>query len=716
MTIKKKMIMIAVVPIAALALSGFISLRQMGRMLNSVEKTINKTFMSILEKDIPAITEMDGSIRELLNADRDAYQALVARTEALDAANLLRLDEIDAENEENITQVQERLLEASAAFSEEEKALYEQFESDFSVWKSASRGAVSATKELRDETLALDEDMASEIAAFDAMRNQLDVIVGILEEEVARLSVEGIAAVEVIEPIKEESVAEEMDPVSDAEEEEPSEQVAELSKQITEMSAHIAEMSAQLAVKGNELVAQSDALARAEKIVEQEEALLLLVNADRDLYQCFVSQLKLEEASSAKELQALADDFAENANQVSERCAEASAVFSAAAQEQYRAFLETFEQWRLLGEKIVGHTIEMQQRIALRDADKVAADSAFSSMRDLIDQLGMSLEKRIEDQTTVIGEKGDQAVKEVAELDASGKRLNKGMIIFAAAVILGVSLMLVLSIRQLMKVLGNILFELKEGSQVVSSASSEISVSAQSQADGATQQAAGLEETASSLEELSSMTSLSASNAQQANQLAVAASEAANSGSAAMQKVDGAMTDIQSSSSRTANIIKVIDEIAFQTNLLALNAAVEAARAGEAGKGFAVVAEEVRNLARRSAEAARETSQLIEEAVQHSENGAAVVDEAEAALQKIVENVSKTSDLVNEIAISSDEQAEGLKQINTAVAQIDHVTQGSAASAEESASASAELNSQAKKMDKVVDELNALVFGAGRAS
>jgi methyl-accepting chemotaxis protein len=269
-------------------------------------------------------------------------------------------------------------------------------------------------------------------------------------------------------------------------------------------------------------------------------------------------------------------------------------------------------------------------------------------------------------------------------------------------------------IRQLMKVLGKILLELKKGSLGVAAAAREISTSAQLQADGVTQQAAGLEETASSLEEMSVMTCLSATKAQEASQLAIAASCAAESGSVAMQRVDGAMNDIQSSSSKTANLIKVIDEVAFQTKLLALNAAIEAARAGESGKGFAVVAEEVRNLARRSADAARETSQLIEEAVQHATNGAVVVDEAEAALKKIVQNVSKTAELINEIAVSSNEQAEGLKQINVAVAQMDEVTQGSVAHAEGSASALSKLSAQAKKMDKVVEELNALVFGRPR--
>ncbi|MBN2703910.1 MAG: hypothetical protein JXR23_06830 [Pontiellaceae bacterium] len=763
MTIKHKMIWISVVPIAGLALSGLISLTQMGKMTKSVDKTMNETFMSILETDVPAITKLDGGIRVLLNADRDAYQALIAQTAALDEANLDQLDTIDLENSENIKQVQERLKEASAAFSAEENALYKDFEAEFKNWSTASRNTVTFTTELRDEMLALNKDMAKEIEVFDSMRNQLDAIVGILEEQVSGISAEELskdeqffaqAAAEAVERVGAlspevrllaEKAMQQVKQVAQSIAEQAVQVVAEesiklvpvegdtnapsfsvenvigqIGKRITETVSVPALSTTELdqavklaeaAVK-NATQSSSGSAAHQKQISDLKDALLLLVNADRDLYQCYAAQLQMGDASDLGALQKLETDFAENADQVADRCDDASALFNEAAQEQYQGFLESFEQWRALGEELFVRAQEMQQNIALRSDEAKIADGAFETMRSLIDQLGTSLEERIEKQNKIIDGKGDAAVQEVANLKDSGDRLNKGMIIFVGAVIFGVTVMLFLTIRQLMKVLGKILSELKEGSQVVAAAAEEISASAQSQADGVTQQAAGLEETASSLEEMSAMTSLSASNAREASQLAVAASSAAESGSVAMQRVDGAMNDIQSSSSKTANIIKVIDEIAFQTNLLALNAAVEAARAGEAGKGFAVVAEEVRNLARRSADAARETSQLIQEAVQYATNGAVVVDEAEAALKKIVQNVSKTAELINEIAVSSNEQAEGLKQINTAVAQIDQVTQGSAAHAEEAASASSELSGQAKKMDTVVDELNALVFGA----
>jgi methyl-accepting chemotaxis protein len=178
-----------------------------------------------------------------------------------------------------------------------------------------------------------------------------------------------------------------------------------------------------------------------------------------------------------------------------------------------------------------------------------------------------------------------------------------------------------------------------------------------------------------------------------------------------MQNLTDSMGQIASASEETSKIIKTIDEIAFQTNLLALNAAVEAARAGEAGAGFAVVADEVRNLAMRAADAAKNTSELIESTVKKVEDGSALVTETNTAFSRVAEDVGKVGNLVSEISAASNEQSQGISQINQAVTEMDKVTQQNAASAEESASASEEMNAQAMQMKSNVDHLMVLVGG-----
>ncbi len=258
----------------------------------------------------------------------------------------------------------------------------------------------------------------------------------------------------------------------------------------------------------------------------------------------------------------------------------------------------------------------------------------------------------------------------------------------------------------------NIVNVLSDGAEQIASASTQIASASQSLAEGATEQAAGLEETSSSLEEMASMTRQNADNATQANTLSSDAKKAADEGAESMQRMSQAIDDIQKSSDETSKIIKVIDEIAFQTNLLALNAAVEAARAGEAGKGFAVVAEEVRNLAMRSAEAAKNTANLIEGSVKKAKHGVDISGQVRAALNNIVQGVGKTSDLLEEIAAASREQSQGIDQVNTAVAQMDKVTQQNAANAEESASASEELTVQTNNIKMVVSQLETIINGA----
>ena len=263
--------------------------------------------------------------------------------------------------------------------------------------------------------------------------------------------------------------------------------------------------------------------------------------------------------------------------------------------------------------------------------------------------------------------------------------------------------------------LNRIADDLRAAAGEVQGASRQMQVSSQTLAQGASQQAASLEQTSASLEEMSSMTKRNADNAHKANALAKQAREAAEKGAGDIQTMNTAMAAIKTSSDDIAKIIKTIDEIAFQTNILALNAAVEAARAGEAGMGFAVVADEVRNLAHRSAQAARETTAKIEGAIARTAQGVQISQKVATALDDIVIKARQVDELVADVSAASDEQIRGITQINSAVTQMDQVTQGNSTSAEESAAAAQELNAQATVLKHSVAELLQLVGGSAAA-
>lgn len=288
-------------------------------------------------------------------------------------------------------------------------------------------------------------------------------------------------------------------------------------------------------------------------------------------------------------------------------------------------------------------------------------------------------------------------------------------VILLITILLSFGLLIVLNVmisNMITRPIKKAIDSLAEGTEEVSAASYQVAAASQNLAESTQEQSASVQETSSTLEETSSMVHQNRENTQQAATLAKQAKQYADQSTSEMDKMSVSMAELKNSSNEIGKIIKVIDEIAFQTNILSLNAAVEAARAGDAGKGFAVVAEEVRNLAQRSAQAAKDTAVIIESNINLSDGSVGIANKVKDSVELIETQASKVSDLLDEIAVATNEQAQGVEQINKAVSQMETVLHANAQTAEEAASASNALSEQAINVKEIVNSLIVLVDGA----
>ena len=305
-----------------------------------------------------------------------------------------------------------------------------------------------------------------------------------------------------------------------------------------------------------------------------------------------------------------------------------------------------------------------------------------------------------------------EVVQSLKSADAQrASMLREFLLLVLGCLLLGVGVTFWLTRRNIVLPLRRETSELTTGAQNVAAAAEQVAASSQNLSAGSTEQAASLESTSASMEEMSSMTRRNAENSHHAAELMTAVDQRVNESNRALSTMVTSMDEMKSSSQKVSKIIKTIDEIAFQTNILALNAAVEAARAGEAGMGFAVVADEVRSLAQRSAQAARDTAELIEDSIVKAQQGASQVELVSASIAEITTTVSRAKGLIEEVSEATRQQTQGIDQVSQAVLQMEKVTQNTAATAEETAAASEELSAQAEVTMASAARMDALVTG-----
>jgi methyl-accepting chemotaxis protein len=399
---------------------------------------------------------------------------------------------------------------------------------------------------------------------------------------------------------------------------------------------------------------------------------------------------------SASDIEAAAADLAEHEKMFRESIAASRALELPAA---------ITAEFNTVAQPLDAYVSAANRLVKLAAADGATAEAAMPEFM----QAFTDLEKKMGDISDRIQAEAERTNLESAAVTARFTRL---LWAGAGSALLLLGLLTVAIARSIPRPFLAIIERLGHAVEINATSAGHVSQNSSSLAEGASEQASSLEETSAALEEVSGMAKRNAESAQRAKDIARVTRQAVDAGTQNVEAMNAAMAAVRASSDGIAKIIKTIDEIAFQTNILALNAAVEAARAGEAGAGFAVVADEVRALAQRSAVAARETAEKIDDSVAKSRHGAEICSQVATSLQEIAGRSREVDDLVGEIAQASHEQTQGIQQVNTAIAQMDQTVQRNAASAEESAAVAQELSAQSLVLQTSVDDLALAVGGS----